>query len=129
AEHALHVAALPAAARPQVIEALMKLDRPLQRLDDLAQRDSLSRPRQPEPAAEAAPRTDQPLGRQSLKDLRQERLRDRRGARDVVAREMSRICAGSPSWRRARYRIPSIPYSTPLVSCTRPIVPPSSELF
>src|SRR5206468_11298197 len=36
-----------------------------------------------EPPAEAASGPDEPLGRQSLEDLRQERLRDRRRARDV----------------------------------------------
>src|SRR5262245_300472 len=36
----------------------------------------------------------------------------------AVAREISRISAGWPSSRRARYRIPSMPYSTPLVNCT-----------
>src|SRR5204863_9067005 len=68
-EDAPHVAAAVTTPLLQVIEAAVKLDRPLQRLDDLTERDALRRPRQPEAAAESAPRADQPLGRKLLEDF------------------------------------------------------------
>src|SRR5262245_31258319 len=51
-EDTAHVAPAFPATRPQVIETAMELDRSLQGLDDLTQRDASRRPRQTEPTPE-----------------------------------------------------------------------------